>query len=53
MGPDTLVTYINQTLYYVLYFETIFFPSFLKDKENKPEYVGNELIQRSAAYKKY
>lgn len=28
-----------------------FFPSFLKDKENKPEYVGNELIQRSAAYK--
>lgn len=33
-------------LFFVL--KLFFFPSFLGDKEDKTEYVGNELIQRSA-----
>ncbi len=32
-------------MFFILKF--FFFPSFLKDKEDKPEYVGNELIQRA------
>ena len=37
---------------FILFFilKIFFFPSFLKDKEDKPEYLGTELIQRSTVY---
>lgn len=37
---------------FIMFFilKIFFFPSFLKDKEDKPEYVGSELIQRSVVH---